>query len=118
MKQTVKEYKEGIFDYMHKAINAYKHVENPEDWDNCPNCGLIPKEWIFDNGRHTACGCGKNEYEHFSVDAESIMSVFKRSDNGTNATEYKIDELRKNWNHFAKTGEMLFISSKRTDGRW
>lgn len=36
--------------------------------------------WEFDNGRATACGCGTDCYSHWSVQAESIMSVIKRSD--------------------------------------
>ena len=102
--------------YWYFCIDDYKHPKG--DWDKCPCCGLTPKVWTFDNGRSTACGCWKNKYEHFSIYAESIMSVHVRTD-GKKITEYDSDALRKNWNHWCKTGEILFQhSSKRSDGRW
>ena len=98
------------------SIDAYSDTVG--EWSNCPCCGLKPKEWVFDNGRHTACGCWRTKYDHFSVHAESIMSVHKRTD-GKRMTEYDSDELRRNWNHWAATGEVLFEhASKRSDGRW
>ena len=48
------------------------------EWLPCPRCGLRPLVWEFDNGRSTACGCGTDGYCHWSVRAESIMSVIKR----------------------------------------
>lgn len=71
--------------------------------------------WEFDNGRATACGCGTDCYSHWSVQAESIMSVIKRSDNGKSAEAYDIDELKNNWNHWVRTGEILFTPG---NGRW
>ena len=98
------------------CIDAYKEVEKPDEWLPCPACGLVPREWIFDNGRQTACGCGKTRYDHFSIFAESIMSVHKRT---KKTAEYDIDELRNNWNHWVKTGEIVFeFAGKRSDGRW
>jgi hypothetical protein len=98
------------------CINSYKTVEG-SGWKRCPNCGLRPKIWIFDNGRSTVCGCWEDKYDHFSIHAESINSHASR--NNGNVSEYDIDELRKNWNHWCKTGEILFEhAGKRTDGRW
>ena len=92
------------------------YTKTDETWDKCPNCGLRPRQWCFDNGRRTGCGCGHNNYDHFSIHAESIMSVYKRTGS---SVEYDTDELRKNWNHWCRTGEVLFEhASKRTDGRW
>lgn len=54
-------------------------------------------------------------YSHWSVQAESIMSVIKRSDNGKSAEAYDIDELKNNWNHWVRTGEILFTPG---NGRW
>lgn len=71
--------------------------------------------WEFDNGRFTACGCGTDCYSHWSVRAESIMSVIKRSDNGKSAEVYDIDELKNNWNHWVRTGEILFTPG---NGKW
>lgn len=89
--------------------------ENPMEWLPCPRCGLRPLVWEFDNGRATACGCGTDCYSHWSVQAESIMSVIKRSDNGKSAEAYDIDELKNNWNHWVRTGEILFTPG---NGRW
>lgn len=71
--------------------------------------------WEFDDGRATACGCGTDCYTHWSVQAESIMSVIKRSDSGHSAEAYDIDELKNNWNHWVRTGEILFTPG---NGRW
>lgn len=84
----------------HFCIDAYQEPKNG-DWLKCPCCGLTPKIWIFDNGRSTACGCWNNRYDHFSVRAESIMSVYKRL-NGS-IREYDSEELRKNWNEYCLT---------------
>ena len=92
----------------YKCIDVYKKPENPMEWLPCPRCGLRPLVWEFDNGRFTACGCGTDCYSHWSVRAESIMSVIKRSDNGKSAEAYDIDELKNNWNHWVRTGEILF----------
>ena len=99
----------------YKCIDAYKKPENPMEWLPCPRCGLRPLVWEFDNGRATACGCGTDCYSHWSVQAESIMSVIKRSDNGKSAEVYDIDELKNNWNHWVRTGEILFTPG---NGRW
>ena len=99
----------------YKCIDAYKKPENPMEWLPCPRCGLRPLVWEFDNGRATACGCGTDCYSHWSVQAESIMSVIKRSDNGKSAEAYDIDELKNNWNHWVRTGEILFTPG---NGKW
>lgn len=98
-----------------KCIDVYKKPENPMEWLPCPRCGLRPLVWEFDNGRFTACGCGTDCYSHWSVRAESIMSVIKRSDNGKSAEVYDIDELKNNWNHWVRTGEILFTPG---NGKW
>ena len=115
MRKVVKYYN-GEDDWRYKAIDAYKQVKNVQAWELCPNCGLFPKVWEFDNGRATACGCGVNQYDHFKVFAESIMSVCKNSYNGQSAENYDLDALRKNWNHWAKNGEFLFV--RDGSGRW
>ena len=97
---------------MYCACSFYEEVSNPNAWHNCPICKLKPLTWTFDNGRYTACGCGNNYYDHHTVQAESINSVAWRSDTGTNSSEYDIDELRKNWNHWCETGEFLFDPKK------
>jgi hypothetical protein len=101
----------------HKWINcidAYKPVTG--DWERCPCCNLFPMEWTFDNGRKTACGCWESKCDHFSIHSESIASVLKRTGG---FAEYNSDDLRKNWNHWCKTGEVIFEhASKRNDGRW
>lgn len=108
--RTVIEYNNGKSDWEYKCIDAYVKVKHPQKWKLCPNCGLIPKIWQFDNGRSTACGCGKNQYNHFSIHAESVMSVYTR--NNSNMAEYDSDKLRKNWNHWVETGEIVFERGK------
>ena len=100
-----------------ECIDAYK--DPIAEYLPCPNCGLKPKVWVFDNGRSTACGCWNSKYDHFSIHAESIMSVIKRSSNGEDCTGYDPAALRDNWNHWAQTGGILFVHARyRTDGRW
>jgi len=106
--------------YKFVDFDFFKYPSDGE-WDSCPFCGQKPPVWEFDNGRNTACGCllkGFNPYTHFSIHAESIMSVHKRHKG--NVSEYDYDGLRKNWNHWCKTGEIVFnhASSLRADGRW
>lgn len=86
----------------YKCILAYKSPENESEWSYCPCCGLKPKIWTFNNGRSTACGCGHDEYNHFSVCAESIMSVHERT-NGSELNQYNSDSLRRNWNEYCAT---------------
>ena len=93
------------------CIDAYKVAEG--DYSPCPNCGLIPRVWVFDNGRSTACGCGNNKYDHFSILAESISSFVHRNDGSV--LGYDWDGLRKNWNKWVATGEVAFTKS---DGKW
>ena len=99
----------------YKCIDACERPENPMEWLPCPRCGLRPLVREFDNGRATACGRGTDCYSHWSVRAESIMPVIKRSDNGKSAEAYDIDELKNNWNHWVRTGEILFTPG---NGRW
>jgi len=108
---------EITFHDFYNCIDAYVFPPNKERWDACPNCGLKPKIWIYDNGRHTACGCWANRYEHFSIRAESIMSVYTR--NGGETTEYNENELFNNWNHWCKTKEIKYNpSDKENDMKW
>jgi len=93
-------------------IDRYIFPDDTEEWLPCPNCGLKPKIWEYDNGRSTGCGCGEDMFDHFSVFAESIMSVYRRT-NGTK--EYHTNDLKNNWNHWVKTGEHIF---KPCDGMW
>ena len=101
----------------YKSISAYNIPRDVEDWIECPNCGLKPLTWEFNNGSSTACGCGENEYRHFSIHTESIMSYVTRH-NGS-ALNYKSNGLRDNWNHWCKTGEVLESHEElRSLDRW
>ena len=118
MKIVVGYYK-GQDDWKYKAIDAYVKVDNAQQWNLCPKCGLFPKVWNFNNGSSTACGCGESQYRHFSIHAESIMSFVRRSHNGKSAVVFDNDSLRKNWNHWCETGWEIFAhAGKRTDGLW
>lgn len=83
------------------CIDAYEEKRTYRNWEKCPCCNLKPKIWTFDNGRSTACGCWNSKYDHFSVKAESIMSVYSRCDG--NLTEFNSDQLRLNWNEYCAT---------------
>lgn len=107
----------SIIQGKYKCISTYQIPDKIEDWLPCPNCGLKPLVWEFDNGRSTGCGCGENEYNHFSINSESIMSWINR--HGGSAMEYNTDKLKENWNHWVKTGEELENhKSLREMGRW
>ncbi len=101
----------------YKCISAYKIPKNAEDWLDCPNCGLKPLVWEYNNGRSTGCGCGKNEYDHFSIYSESIMSHVTR--NGGSALNYNSNKLMINWNWWVNTGEELEPRNKLLkEGKW
>lgn len=99
----------------YKATSSYEEVANPDEWLECPNCHLKPLVWTFDNGRYTACGCGEDDYNHHHVSAECIGSVLKRTGG---FKDHDSDGLRKNWNHWVRTGEYLFIRDFPNTGRW
>jgi hypothetical protein len=103
--QTIRDIKIDIIDNKYKCISAYKIPDNPEEWLPCPNCNLKPLVWEFNNGRSTGCGCGENEYKHFSIWSESIMSWVTR--HGGSALDFDSDALRKNWNHWVEFGDEL-----------
>lgn len=95
------DYKQGYaYRFYYLAIEAYEPPPIEEEWLSCPACGLRPLVWKFDNGEYTACGCGKNKYDHFTVKSESIGDVWRRT-GGT--SEYDFDGLRKNWNDWVKS---------------
>ena len=112
-----REYKINSF---YNCIDDYKIPDNIGEWQTCPYCKLKPRIWEFDNGRFTVCGCWNDTYQHFIVSAESIMSVVKNSHNGTSCADYDEDELRKNWNHYCETDEILFDKSEeyKNNHKW
>ena len=117
MISELRDIKIDIIEGKYKCISAYQIPDNPSEWLPCPNCNLIPLVWEFNNGRSTACGCGENEYKHFSIHSESVMSVVTR--NNGSAMEYTSNKLKNNWNHWVKTGEELENhKSLKEMGRW
>ena len=101
----------------YKCIEAYKIPKDPEEWIDCPNCGLKPLVWEYNNGRSTGCGCGENEYNHFSIWSESIMSHVTR--NGGSALNYNSNKLKINWNYWVKYGEELEPREQiLKEGKW
>ena len=103
MIETIRDIKISIVEGKYKCISAYTIPKDVEDWLPCSNCGLRPLTWEFSNGSSTACGCGENEYTHFSIHTESIMSFVSR--NNGSALHYKSNGLKENWNHWVTTGE-------------
>ena len=117
MIQLERDIKLDIIANKYKCISAYKIPDNPEEWLNCPNCGLKPLVWEFNNGRSTGCGCGENEYNHFSIHAESIMSWVTRF--GGSALNYNSNKLKINWNYWVTNKEELEPRQKLLDeGKW
>ena len=115
--QSVRDIKIDIIKGKYKCISAYKIPDNPEEWLNCPNCGLKPLVWEFNNGRSTGCGCGENEYNHFSIHAESIMSWVTRF--GGSALNYNSNKLKINWNYWVNNKEELEPRAQLLDeGKW
>ena len=101
----------------YKCISAYQIPKDSDKWLNCPNCGLKPLIWEYNNGRSTGCGCGKDEYNHFSIWSESVMSHVTR--HGGSALHYDSDKLRKNWNHWVHYGEELEPREQLLkEGKW
>lgn len=105
MIETERDMKISIVEGRYKCISAYKIPKDADDWLPCPNCGLRPLTWEFNNGSSTACGCGESEYRHFSIHAESIMSFVSR--NNGSALFYPSNGLRDNWNHWVLNKEDL-----------
>lgn len=107
----------SILQGKYKCTSAYTIPRDVKEWLPCTNCGLIPLTWEFNNGSSTACGCGENEYSHFSIHTESIMSYIERH-NGS-ALHYRNNGLKDNWNHWVTTGEELESHSLLIEmGRW
>ena len=104
-----------IDDYVDPA-DSFIHENRADEWLPCPRCGLEPKVWTFDNGRSTACGCHESKYDHFSVRAESIMSVHTR--NGGNVSEYDSDQLRKEWNKYCRGEEYMTHDKLIEQDKW
>jgi hypothetical protein len=97
----------------YKCTGVYKPPTAWDEWLKCPNCKLQPLVWEFDNGSSTACGCGENNYNHFSIHSESVNSLSKH------ISTYTMNRLRDNWNHWVQTGVVLFdIKKERENGRW
>jgi len=116
-KQEIRDIKISIIEGKYKCTSAYTIPKDVEEWLPCTNCGLKPLTWEFNNGSSTACGCGKNEYDHFSIWTESIMSHVKR--NGGSALNYNSNKLMINWNHWVETGiELESREELLKEGKW
>jgi hypothetical protein len=115
--QLERDIKLDIIAGKYKCISAYKIPKNVDEWLICPNCNLRPLVWEFNNGRSTGCGCGENEYNHFSIWSESIMSHVTR--NGGSALNYNSNKLMINWNYWVKYGKELEPRNKLLEeGKW
>jgi len=96
--------------HLYKCIDAYKEVDNPDEWEECPRCQLKPLVWEYNNGRHTACRCGESKYEHFSISAPSILSV-ARANKGS-VLSYNRNELRDNWNEYVRQYKCISVKQE------
>lgn len=87
--------------YALKHMDAYEKLTKPEGWEKCMTCGVLPRQWRFDNGCWATCLCFR-KYDHHPARTECVMSHNKRF-NG-NFTNYDHNGLMKAWNIFATTG--------------
>lgn len=82
------------------SFDFYKDPDDKEKWLKCPECGLTPRIWVFDNGRNAHCICGSGQYDHkHQVKATPIIESVKKTGG---SSLYDSDELRKNWNKYIK----------------
>lgn len=82
-------------------IDAYKVPKNQSEWHDCPKCGLKPMTWVFDNGEHTACGCWKDKYSHFDIQAPQTIAENVRKTGGF--VGYDSDAHRQKWNEYCES---------------
>ena len=115
--QAIRDIKISIIEGKYKCISAYSIPEDIQNWAPCPNCGLKPLSRVFNNGSSTACGCGENEYNHFSIWTESIMSHATRC-NGS-VLNYNSNKLMINWNYWVYNGiELEPREQLLKEGKW
>ena len=69
-----------------------------EEWLNCPNCGIKPFVWEFDNGRFAECDCGE-QYKRESASAIAVLTYYKEHNT---MIGFPGDELRVNWNNLIR----------------
>jgi len=81
----------------YSVIDAYKPLEDDSDWLACPDCGMKPRIWEFDNGRFAKCACD-HKYDPAPVRAKDTMTHHREFDG--DFTNYDHDELRNNWNKY------------------
>lgn len=94
-----------------KAGEWFEPVNPEHTWLECGRCGVLPRQWRFDNGLYATCLC-YDTYDEKPVRSESVMSVYTRTGGGA---EYEPDNLRLTWNLFANDGvERNTLES----GRW
>jgi hypothetical protein len=102
----------SIINDEYRCTSFYKIPKSVMLWSKCPKCNLYPLVNEFDNGSYTGCGC-----INFSIHTESIMSNVIR--NNGSVLYFDSDNLRKNWNHWVKTGEDLEPRENMLkEGKW
>lgn len=94
------------YTHCYNLISDYVQPTNLGDWLECPVCDSKPLVWEFDNGRYASCKCHNNMYAHRIIRAESVGEYYKR--NRKSLIGYDTESLLTNWNHWARTGEILY----------
>ena len=89
---------EWLWEY--HGFDFYKEPENKEKWLSCPECGLTPRVWEFDNGRTAICVCGEDRYHHKHQVSATPINYYVRKSGGF--AGYDRDKLRKNWNKYIR----------------
>lgn len=84
--------------------DSFKSVRG-DGWLKCPHCDLLPKEWAFNNGWFTQCGCYINQYFYFCISATPLMHQ-------TVPLNHHL--LRDNWNDWVTTGNRDNVASNES----
>jgi hypothetical protein len=101
---------EEDYRWKYSSFDFYKEPEDKDKWLKCPECGLTPRIWVFDNGRFAHCVCGDRYNKKHQVKARPVMYYLKKTGGFKG---YDSDELRKKWNRYIKDfNKQLLISLK------
>ena len=92
---------------LEEVYNSFPDIEpKPEEYNNCPRCGLKPRLWVFDNGKSAGCGC-QPKYSGQYPEAIDINSYYRKF--GTlKGYDINKEDLLKSWNYYTeRVSDML-----------
>jgi len=77
------------------ACDFYTPLKDPDGWQQCPKCGVLPRVWVFDNGNYAKCLCSKDKYGPNQAEAPSCIEACFRQKRPYSEYEHM---LRTAWN--------------------